>query len=50
MNRDDQFRGVGVALVTPFRDDGALDEAALERFVEWQIQQGTDFLVPCGTT
>jgi 4-hydroxy-tetrahydrodipicolinate synthase len=50
MNRDDQFRGVGVALVTPFRDDGSLDEQALEGFVEWQIQQGTDFLVPCGTT
>lgn len=50
MSREDQFRGVGVALVTPFRDDGSLDEQALERFVEWQIQQGTDFLVPCGTT
>ena len=50
MNPNEQFRGVGVALVTPFRDDGSLDETTLERFVEWQIQQGTDFLVPCGTT
>ncbi|HUO84666.1 MAG TPA: 4-hydroxy-tetrahydrodipicolinate synthase [Thermoanaerobaculia bacterium] len=45
-----KFRGVGVALVTPFKDDGAIDEASFERFVEWQIEEGTDFLVPCGTT
>lgn len=44
------FRGVGTALVTPFRVDESLDEEALERFVEWQIEQGIDFLVPCGTT
>jgi 4-hydroxy-tetrahydrodipicolinate synthase len=45
-----EFRGLGVALVTPFQPDGSLDEAALERFVEWQVEQGTNFLVPCGTT
>ena len=45
-----KFRGTGVALVTPFKTDGALDEAALEKFVDWQIEQGTNFLVPCGTT
>jgi 4-hydroxy-tetrahydrodipicolinate synthase len=45
-----RFRGLGVALVTPFRSDGALDEAALERFIEFQIAEGTNFLVPCGTT
>lgn len=50
MNQNDRFRGVGVALVTPFRDDGSLDEATFERFVDWQVEQGTDFLVPCGTT
>lgn len=44
------FRGVGTALVTPFGSDGALDEGALERFVDWQIAEGIDFLVPCGTT
>lgn len=49
MSRE-RFRGLGVALITPFRDDGALDEAALERLVDWQVEQGTDFLVPCGTT
>ncbi|HEX6084873.1 MAG TPA: 4-hydroxy-tetrahydrodipicolinate synthase [Thermoanaerobaculia bacterium] len=44
------FRGVGTALVTPFRDDGSLDEGALEKFVDWQITEGVNFLVPCGTT
>lgn len=50
MSHAEKFRGVGVALVTPFRDSGSLDEDALRRFVEWQVEQGTDFLVPCGTT
>lgn len=44
------FRGVGTALITPFRNDGALDEPALEKFVDWQINEGVNFLVPCGTT
>ncbi|MDX1582053.1 MAG: 4-hydroxy-tetrahydrodipicolinate synthase [Thermoanaerobaculia bacterium] len=50
MKHAEKFRGTGVALVTPFRDSGSLDEDALRRFVEWQVEQGTDFLVPCGTT
>lgn len=44
------FRGVGTALITPFTASGALDEAALQRFVDWQITEGVNFLVPCGTT
>ena len=44
------FRGVGTALITPFRSDGSIDERALERFVDWQIEEGVNFLVPCGTT
>ena len=44
------FRGVGTALITPFKDNGALDEAALAKFVDWQINEGVNFLVPCGTT
>jgi 4-hydroxy-tetrahydrodipicolinate synthase len=44
------FRGVGTALVTPFHDDGSLDEGALAKFVDWQITEGVNFLVPCGTT
>jgi 4-hydroxy-tetrahydrodipicolinate synthase len=44
------FKGLGTALVTPWKSDGALDEAAFEKFVDWQIEEGVDFLVPCGTT
>jgi 4-hydroxy-tetrahydrodipicolinate synthase len=44
------FRGLGTALITPFTESGALDEPALERFVDFQIDGGVDFLVPCGTT
>jgi 4-hydroxy-tetrahydrodipicolinate synthase len=50
MKPNSKFRGVGVALVTPFKTDGAIDEAALERLVDFQIDEGTNFLVPCGTT
>ncbi len=45
-----QLRGCGTALVTPFRQDGSLDEPALRSLVAWQIESGIDFLVPCGTT
>ncbi|HEX7422259.1 MAG TPA: 4-hydroxy-tetrahydrodipicolinate synthase [Thermoanaerobaculia bacterium] len=44
------FRGLGTALVTPFTTTGALDERALEKFVDFQIDGGVNFLVPCGTT
>src|SRR5471032_2100440 len=44
------LNGCGTALVTPFRPDGGVDESALHALVEWQIVQGIDFLVPCGTT
>jgi 4-hydroxy-tetrahydrodipicolinate synthase len=43
------FKGSIVALITPFRD-GAVDEKAFQRFVDWQISQGTNGVVPCGTT
>ena len=45
-----KFRGVGVALVTPFKSDYSLDEAALDRLIDFQIEEGTNYLVPCGTT
>jgi 4-hydroxy-tetrahydrodipicolinate synthase len=44
------FSGVYTALVTPFRDDGALDEPGLRRLVRRQIAGGVAGLVPCGTT
>ena len=45
-----QLRGAFTALVTPFTDDGSLDELAFRRLVRWQILAGIDGLVPCGTT
>jgi 4-hydroxy-tetrahydrodipicolinate synthase len=45
-----QLRGCGTALVTPFHQDGSLDEQALKNLVSWQIESSIDFLVPCGTT
>ncbi|MCB8879243.1 4-hydroxy-tetrahydrodipicolinate synthase [Acidisoma cellulosilytica] len=44
------FKGSLVALITPMQADGAIDEKALERFVDWQITEGTHGLVPVGTT
>jgi 4-hydroxy-tetrahydrodipicolinate synthase len=45
-----ELMGCGTALVTPFRKDGSMDEPALQALVNWQIDSGIDFLVPCGTT
>jgi 4-hydroxy-tetrahydrodipicolinate synthase len=45
-----ELSGCGTALVTPFGADGAVDEAAFVRLVEWQIESGINFLIPCGTT
>ena len=43
------FKGSITALVTPFAN-GVVDEAALQRLVEWQVGEGSNGLVPCGTT
>ncbi|MDH5748657.1 MAG: 4-hydroxy-tetrahydrodipicolinate synthase [Rhodospirillales bacterium] len=43
------FQGSIVALITPFAN-GQVDEKAFKAFVDWQIGEGTDALVPCGTT
>ena len=43
------FTGSLVALITPFKN-GSVDEKGFEKFVTWQIAEGTDGLVPCGTT
>lgn len=50
MLKGSRFTGTGTALVTPFRQDGALDELALDGLIQRQIEAGIDFLVPCGTT
>ena len=44
------FKGSLVALITPMRTDGTVDEKKLESFVDWQIREGTHGLVPVGTT
>jgi len=44
------FTGCGTAMVTPFRQDQSLDERALRRLVQRQVEAGINFLVPCGTT
>lgn len=44
-----QFTGAFTALVTPFKD-GAVDEERYRQLIEWQIEQGIDGVVPCGTT
>ena len=43
------FKGSFTALLTPMRD-GKVEERAFQSFVEWQIKEGTQGLVPCGTT
>lgn len=45
-----RLTGCGTALVTPFDPHGGIDEAALRALVDWQIEQGIHFLVPCGST
>ena len=45
-----KFQGTATAIVTPFKKDGSIDEAALRRFVDFQITGGVEALVPVGTT
>src|ERR1051325_8468194 len=49
-NKLDWMNGCATALVTPFTADGAIDEAALTRLIEYQLNNGIRLLVPCGTT
>jgi len=44
------LKGMGIALVTPFKADGSVDYEALVKLVEYQVQNGTDYLVVLGTT
>ena len=47
---ESRLTGCGTALATPFSASGAVDENALRALVDWQIDEGIDFLVPCGST
>lgn len=42
--------GAGTAIATPFTSAGQVDEAALRRFVAWQVEEGINYIVPCGST
>lgn len=44
------FRGAGVAIVTPFKADGSVDFDNYGQLIEWQIAEGTDAIISCGTT
>ncbi len=44
------LHGCGTALLTPFNDNGSLDEVAYRSFVEWQLDQGVHSVIPCGST
>lgn len=45
-----KFRGVFTAIITPFRLNGDVDEEALKKLIDFQIENGIDGIVPCGTT
>ena len=45
-----RLKGMGVALITPFKEDGSVDYESLLRLVEYQVQNGIDFLCVLGTT
>ena len=47
---DINLKGMGVALITPFKEDESVDYEALGRLVDYQVQNGTDYLVVLGTT
>ena len=44
------FEGAGVAIVTPFYDDGRINFSKLEELIDYQIEHGTDAIIICGTT
>ena len=46
----DWMRGCATALVTPYRNDGSIDDACFQKLCERQIKNGVNMLVPCGTT
>ncbi|MBQ3400308.1 MAG: 4-hydroxy-tetrahydrodipicolinate synthase [Lachnospiraceae bacterium] len=44
------FKGAGVAIVTPFHEDGSVNYEKLKELIDWQIANGTDAIIICGTT
>ena len=50
MKKTTIFRGTGVAIVTPMHDDGSVNFEKYRELIEWQIENGTDAIITCGTT
>ena len=50
MNKQTIFTGAGVAIVTPMKADGSVNYEKYRELVEWQIENGTDAIIACGTT
>lgn len=50
MRKNTVFRGTGVAIVTPMKADGSVNYEKYRELVEWQIENGTDAIITCGTT
>ena len=44
------FTGAGVAIITPMFEDGSINWEEYARFIDWQIENGTDSIIVCGTT
>ena len=44
------FRGCGVAIATPFNEDGSVDFDAYRDLINWQIEKGIDAIIACGTS
>ena len=44
------FKGAGVAIATPFKENGEVNYEEFERLIEFQIENGTDAIIVCGTT
>lgn len=50
MKKEQIFTGAGVAIITPMHADGSVNYEKYRELVEWQIQNGTDAIITCGTT
>lgn len=49
-NSNKKFRGVFTAIITPFNEDGSIDEESLKKLIDFNIKNGVNGIVPCGTT
>ena len=50
MSKNTIFTGAGVAIVTPMHDDGSVNYEKYRELIDWQIENGTDAIITCGTT